>query len=297
MLAERLEPARYTTTPTAHRAEPVNQVRYPIADPDSSGFRRLIADCRAQLARTGCARLPGFVRPEALTAMTGESRALAPNAHFNSGSTNPYNTPGDPGLPADHPVNTFGDRSNGFVAGDLIRPDAVIRRLYHAPAFQHFLAAALGVDRLYEYADPLAGLVINVLRPGCQHPWHYDTNEFVVSMLTQAPEAGGAFEYCPGIRNPRDENHAAVGRVLHGDRDAVRTLQLQPGDLQIFRGRYSLHRVSRVAGARERHSVIFGYAREPGMIGRKERTRRLFGRVAPIHERRAAVRRSDRLAD
>ncbi|MDX1605085.1 MAG: hypothetical protein R3202_02765 [Candidatus Competibacterales bacterium] len=269
--------------------------RFPLHRPDHR--RVLIADCRDQLDRLGCARLPGFVRPEAVAAMAAESRALAPRAHFNSGRTNPYNTAGDPDLPEHHPVNTFGDRSNGFVAGDLIGTGTAIRRLYHAPAFQRFLAATMGVERLYEYADPLAGLVINVLRPGCQHPWHYDTNEFVVSMLTQAPEAGGDFEYCPGIRSPQDECYDEVARVLQGDRAAVRTPSLQPGDLQIFYGRYSLHRVDRVAGERERHSVIFGYAREPGMIGRATRTRRLFGRVAPIHERRDAVRRSDTLAD
>lgn len=271
--------------------------RYPIARLDRPEARALLARCRQQLRGTGCATLPGLVHPDTLAEIAAESRALAPRAHFNSGTTNPYNTMADPALPESHPVNTFDDRSNGFVAGDLIGPDTTIRRIHHLPVLQRFLASAMGVGHLHEYADPLAGLVINVLRPGCQHPWHFDTNEFVVSLMTQAAEVGGRFEYCPGIRTPEDERYTDVSSVLHGERSTVRSLDLQPGDLQIFYGRYSLHRVSRVAGERERHTVIFGYAREPGMIGRKERTRRLFGRIAPIHEHRDAVRRSDQLAD
>ncbi|MDZ7809597.1 MAG: hypothetical protein U5L11_04825 [Arhodomonas sp.] len=183
--------------------------------------------------------------------------------------------------------------------GDLIAQDTAVRRIYHNPDFQRFIAAALEEPELHEYADPLAGLVINVLRDGCQHPWHYDTNEFIVTMMTQKPERGGDFEYCPHIRSPEDENFQGVQRVLEGDRNPVKTLSLEPGDLQIFDGRYSLHRVARVHGETERHTVIFGYAREPGFIGRAERAQRIFGRMAPVHERQLeeGLERSDNLAD
>jgi hypothetical protein len=152
---------------------------------------------------------------------------------------------------------------------------------------------------LHEYADPLAGLVVNCLRPGCQHPWHYDSNDFIVSMMTKAPEGGGLFEYCPRIRSADDENIDAVSAVLKGGRGPVRSLALTPGDLQIFYGRLSLHRVTKVEGGRDRHTVIFAYAREPGFIGRAARTRKLFGRIAPIHEREAAqgLARTDALKD
>src|SRR5699024_4455660 len=117
--------------------------------------------------------------------------------------------------------------------------------------------------------------------------------------MSRRPQCGGYFEYGPRIRNPDSENFGAVQDVLQGDRSTVKSLQLQPGDLQIFYGRYSLHRVARVEGPVERHTVIFGYAREPGFIGRAERTRRIFGRIAPIHAQqlREGVVRSDNLAD
>jgi len=276
----------------------IDIARYPLDDLDGPGGRELVAQCRSQLADTGCVVLKGFIRPDALTALEAESRRLAPTAHFNSTRTNPYNGSGDPTLPQDHPKNVFQRRDNGFVAGDQIGPDTLIRHLYEDPRLKHLVARCVEAERIHEYADPLAGLVINVLRPGCQHPWHYDTNEFIVSLMTVEPEAGGTFEYCPGIRSPEGENYDAVGRVLAGERDQVQSLRLSPGDLQIFFGRYSLHRVAPVEGREERHTLILGYAKNPGVIGRPERTRNIFGRVTQAHldaeERR---HRADMLED
>jgi hypothetical protein len=42
---------------------------------------------------------------------------------------------------------------------------------------------------------------------------------------------------------------------------------VRPGALQLFRGRYALHRVSAVEGGTDRHSAIFAYSRRPGVIG------------------------------
>lgn len=272
---------------------------YPIDRLDSPEGQALLTHIRGELAETGCAILRGFVREELLSRIRQESDELAPQAHINDIQTNPYSSDGDASLPASHPRNIFMDRSNGFVGGDLIGGETAIRRLYHDASVKNFLAHVLDIEELYEYADPLGSLVINVLKPGCQHPWHYDTNEFVVSMLTKEPEGGGLFEYCPQIRSPESENYEEVGRVLQGDHRPVHSLQLRPGDLQIFYGRYSLHRVSRVEGGADRHTVIFSYAREPGMIARTERTRRIFGRIAPIHEQQTSEgpARSDKLQD
>lgn len=284
----------------AHRelAQLVDLGLYPLHQLEGAAGQKLIARCRASLEETGCALLPAFVRPDALERMAEETLRLAPLAHINDTRTNPYSSDGDPGLPADHPRNVFMDRSNGFVAGDLIGSETALRQLYHQPAFQEFVRRAMGVAELYEYADPLGGLVVNVLKPGCQHPWHYDTNEFVVSMMTRAPQGGGLFQYAPAIRSLGRENYDKVAQVLQDERGA-RTLQLRPGDLQIFFGRYSLHRVSRVEGSRERHTVIFGFARKPGMIARAARTRRIFGRLHAIHEAEAVEgpARSDELVD
>lgn len=145
----------------------------------------------------------------------------------------------------------------------------------------------------------MSALCLNVVKPGMEHPWHFDTNEFTVSLLTRQSQDGGVFEYCPGIRSAEAENFDDVRRVLTGDGgDIVRRLTLRPGDLQLFKGRYSLHRVSTVGGDTARHTAIFAYSERPGVIGSVARTKQLFGRVLPEHlaaEGRAV--RVDRLLD
>ena len=96
--------------------------------------------------------------------------------------------------------------------------------------------ACLQEERFYRYADPLAD-------EGNDFPWHFDTSNFTVTLAIQNAEAGGAFEYAPGIREG-DENFEDVKRVLNGTSEKVTVLELEPGDLQLFRGRYSLHRVA-----------------------------------------------------
>jgi hypothetical protein len=219
-------------------------------------------------------------------------------AHFDVATVNVYNVDVNESLAADHPARIQMRRENAFIARDLIPPDTIIHRLYTDAAFQRFIAACFGLPEVHELADPLAGLCLNVVSPGMGHPWHFDTNEFAVSMLTQEPERGGAFEYCPDIRSGEAENFDDVRAVLEGRADhRVHRLTLRPGDLQLFRGRYAMHRVTEVAGARQRHTAIFSYSERPGVVGNPARTRQLFGRVLSAHRAGEKAVRVDQLLD
>ncbi len=277
----------------------INTDRYPLHTPDAPAMRELSARCRAELASHGSAVLHDFLRPAALERAREEGRALAAKTFYSHRKVNAYFTADDPALPADHPRRVFMDRTSGFVTRDVIPADAIIHRIYVAAAMKHFIATCLGEARVWEYADPYAGLVQNVMPPGTEQPWHYDTNEFIVSMMTQQPDAGGDFEYCPNIRSPEGENYGDVGRVVRGEtRAPIRAITLRPGDLQLFKGRFSLHRVTRVDGERQRHTAIFAYSKKPGVIGRLERTRQLYGRVSEMHlEAEAQLVRADSLVD
>lgn len=83
--------------------------------------------------------------------------------------------------------------------------------------------------------------------------------------------------------------------MLLGRSDRVRTLELRPGDLQIFRGRYSLHQVSRVATGSGHAMPRSSPTEDAGVIGRLERTRQLFGRALHVHHdaERSRVRHDD----
>ncbi len=254
--------------------------QYPITTPDSEKLRSVIAKVRCDLELEGCARLSSFINQEASQLLQSETDSLEHLALFSVDEYTPYGGLDDR-FPADHPRNITHRTTSGNVTKDLIPTEMLIQQLYADKTFQAFIASCLDVDTIYEFADPMRGLIINAMPNGTTLGWHYDANEFIVSMMTRRSEGGGTFEYCPNIRNPGDENYGAVKSVLTGDRQLVKSLDLQVGDIQIFKGRYSLHRVAPVEGIR--HTVIFGYAKEPGFIGNAESTRRIYGRCMQQH--------------
>lgn len=263
--------------------------RYPIHQPDSQRMISVLETVRSDLSERGCAVLPGFLSEAGVQALAAEADSVADRGHRSFNQTNPYFSEDDPDLPTDHPRRRFYPRSNSFVAADNFPLDGPLRQVHDHPGFDDFIQAALEEPRFFRYADPLADVIVNVAEEGNGFPWHFDTNNFTVTLAIQNSERGGDFEYAPNIRR-NGEHFEAVQAVLDGTSDRVHTLALQPGDLQLFKGRYSLHRVAPLGGARRRYVAIFSYVEEPGMVGSPERTRQLYGRVLPIHLERAGLR-------
>ncbi|EAQ63527.1 hypothetical protein MED121_19971 [Marinomonas sp. MED121] len=262
----------------------VNTDCYPINNYGDVTLNELIEYARKELAEDGCCVLKKFLKPEALEKAVEESRALSEKTFFSKRMVNTYFTEDDTSLPQNDPRRIFMERTSGFVTRDMIAPDTIIHRIYVSPMMKRFIAACLQEEVIYEYADPFAGLVINVIPEYAQQPWHFDTNEFIVSMMTQKPEQGGVFEYSPMIRTHDSENLNGVLDVVgNKDHSSVKKLELNPGDLQIFKGRFSVHRVTKVGGETERHTAIFAYSEQPNIIGRAERTRQLYGRLSEAH--------------
>ncbi len=274
----------------------VDTRRYPLDDPDAPAWHAVVARARAELRAQGATVLRDVVRPERRELLRAQGDAVADAAHTEVAQVNVYNTDPDADLPDEHPARVVLQRRNAFVARDRIPAGHLVQRLYAHPGLHRLLAACFEVPAVHPLADPYAGLTLNVVAPGGDHPWHFDTNEIAVSLLTRAPGSGGVFEYCPGLRAAGDENHAGVRAVLDGDRGPVRRLELRPGDLQLFRGRFSLHRVSTVDGDSPRHAAILAFSDRPGVVGSPTRTRQLFGRIAPEHLAAASVR-GDTLLD
>ncbi len=269
--------------------------RYPI-DQQGPARQAVIDSARAAIDTDGCAVLKGFIRSERLGDLVAECDRVAGHGHRNHSRTNPYFTVDRPDLPGNHPMRRFFDRSNAFVPADNFGADSALRAIYEWPAFAPFIQEALGEQKFFRYADPLADVIVNLAEEGNGFPWHFDTNNYTVTLAIQNAEFGGAFEFSPHLRTPTDENYAGVEAVLDGDSALIRTLHLEPGDLQIFKGRYSLHRVTPLAGPRARYVAIFSYVEEPAMVGSPERTQQLYGRVLPIHLERAG-QRADALVD
>jgi hypothetical protein len=270
--------------------------RYPV-DQDTETLERAVAQAREQLARDGCAVLKGFLSPAGISALTGEADQAASGAYRSFSRTNAYFTRDNPDLAPRHPARQFFERSNAFIPADNFPASGPLRQVFDHPGFDAFIRRCLyqPEERFFRYADPLADVIVNMAEAGNGFPWHFDTNTFTVTLALQNAETGGDFEYAPMIRRD-SENFDEVARVLEGTSDKVRTLRLEPGDLQLFLGRHSLHRVTPLAGSRRRYVAIFSYVEEPDMVGSVERTQQLYGRTLPIHHARAG-RRQDALID
>lgn len=283
-------------TATPQPQDYINLADYPIHRPNTPPYRQMLDGIAADIHKKGCAVLHGFVRANKLPHLVDEAAQSARHAYRSFSRTNVYFTKDDETLPPAHPVRRFYNRSNAFVPADSFGSGSILRAVYEWSPFFAFVQAALGEREFYRYADPLADLIVNVVETGGGFPWHFDTNNYTVTLALQNAEHGGLFQYAPHVRGRDEENYAAVQAVLDGSSDAVETLDLRPGDLQLFKGRYTLHRVSEARGNRPRYVAIFSYASRPNMVASAERCQQLYGRTLPIHHQPTEPR-ADSLLD
>ena len=110
--------------------------------------------------------------------------------------------------------------------------------------------------------------------------WHFDNSSFAVTMLLQAPDGGGSFDYVPGVRDAEagDPAYNSVADVLDG-RTPFQTLDFSPGDLVLFRGRDALHRVTPTEGDTTRLLAVLAFNDEPGVALSESALLTFYGRT------------------
>jgi hypothetical protein len=258
----------------------VDLQRYPIQDPGTRRYRALIQDCRDQLRDHGIAQLADFLTPTAVTEMIATAGRLAGQGWASDRTHTVYFEPPDDLAGADHPRALPQRSAKKAIAYDQIPAGAPIRRLYESDDLTSFIAAVLGKPVLYRSADPLDALEIATFGDGDELGWHFDRSEFSVTVMYQQSEAGGHFDYYPGLRSEHDQNYPGVQKILRDGADGVVRLPSSPGTLAVFRGQHALHRVTPVRGPRPRINSVLTYGEHPGMK-LNELTQRLFyGRTA-----------------
>jgi len=268
----------------------INTDFYPIHELESRKRKDLVDKVAQDLEGQGCAVIPNFVRKDIIEQMIKEAQDLHNQAFWPIEKQNPYASEPDETYDSDHPRNFYTLRTNGFIASDLLPECSPLNRLYEFDVLTHFVWESLRSEKpLYRYADPIARNPYSVMEPGQDFPWHFDGNEFSISVLVQKAEKGGIFEYIPNIRKPGEENYQNVKEVLHGDRTRVVSLDLEPGDLQIFKGRYSMHRVSRIEGALSRYIGIPSYTHDPYRMNRPHHSMTYYGRTTDLHKERELI--------
>ena len=275
----------------------VDLEKYPIQDLNSLKIREIINKCKTDLDQFSCSTIPNFILPKSLERMNLELEKQVDKVYMSNESINPYlNSKDDSTLEIDHPKKTFSKRYNGYLNSDLFDKNSEMKFLYEQEELLKLVSSCVGISPIYRWADPLACHAYNVMKPGGILPWHFDSCEFTLSIMIQKPKKGGIFEYCPYIREPGNENFEEVKKVLDGDRKRVRQLNLEPGDLQIFKGRFTLHRVTKVEGDCSRYLCIPAYVLDPWRVNTPEHSRAIYGKVLPIHLERNKPR-ADGLAD
>ena len=93
--------------------------RYPIDRPDCPAYAAAVAQARTELRADGCAIVRDLVRGEAVRRLDDEIVLRKHTTHYSTDVINPYfHTSRSPDVPDRHTLNTFIERSSGFIPGN-----------------------------------------------------------------------------------------------------------------------------------------------------------------------------------
>lgn len=253
---------------------------FPLDRPQDRAYAVLVQRCRADLASDGMFNLRGFLRPGAAARAVGEiAPEMAARSHLHRRRHNIYFRRAIEDLPPDHPALAEFETSNRTVCADRIA-DSIVLRVYEWAPLRAFLAVAMGKEALHLMEDPLARANVMAYGEGEALNWHFDRSEFTTTLLLQAPDAGGEFEYRTDLRSDDDPNYDGVARLLRGEDREARILRVSPGTLNVFRGKNTAHRVTPTRGPRDRMIAVFSYYERPGVIFSEEERIGFYGRAA-----------------
>jgi hypothetical protein len=254
--------------------------RYPLDRPESREYSALIAQCQAELAAQGMFNLHGFVRAAAIEQAAAEIMPLAERISYtHQRRHNVYFVDQVAGLPSDHPALRQFDTVHHTLCDDQLT-GTVVQRIYEWTPLVAFLARVMGKQQLFAMQDPLARLNVMDYRTGEALNWHFDRSQFTTTLLIQAAEQGGEFEYRSDLRSETDPNYAGVARLLRGEDPDIHINRLAGGTLNVFKGKNTLHRISPVRGNRKRLVAVFSYYDRPDVMFSREERIGFFGRDA-----------------
>ena len=260
-------------------AKYINSEKYPLDRPDSGDWKSLIDQCKSSLEETGACILKGFVHQPVLDRMSIEADRSFPRSHFCKDNHNVFFYDNeDDLLSLHHPLRIREDTSLNSIPYDLMDPNDALHQLYNWDPLMNFLSSILG-HTLYRMADPMAALTVNCMNEGQNHGWHYDESQVTITLLIQKPIEDGLFQCVPDLRNKDNDDYSKLGAILNGSETEVVTLDIEPGDLLIFAGYYSLHRVTPVKGNKTRYVGTLCYKDKPNVMNSPEVQKLFYGRV------------------
>ena len=277
--------------------------------------------CQKKIDENGVLTLPKFLNEQVIKYLVEEGSAAQHKAFYSNSTHNVYLTKNNPDYDDEHvfnrqvvsskgcitddqiseisPLKTlyqsniFRDflakvlnerqvvSSKGCITDDQISENSPLKTLYQSNIFRDFLAKVLNEQKLYEYEDPMSSINVHYASEGQELGWHFDNSSFAITLLLQAPEAGGSFEYIKDFRDSEagEMNFEGVESLLDGIKKPE-FLKVEPGTLVLFRGKNSIHRVTPTRGNKTRMLVVLAYNTKPGVSLSKSAQMTFFGRVA-----------------
>ena len=237
-----------------------------------------LVTAREQLRVNALCRLPGFFSTAGLEALQAEVRdTLLPRLQPMASLTT---TDADDKLrPSSPDVTKL--RTKRFLPGRAFPRTSLLRRLFESDELEALVSALMG-QRMYRSIDLDRALNLSVYTSGGTFGAHFDENAAVVSLPLLTSSLGGEFQWAPFCRADQDsgvdgvaadggvEQRELVKRIFGGRgsdaSDVLRSHRVVAGELLLFNGNRSLHRVCTV-GAEWKHGTPPGFVAARVMPG------------------------------
>lgn len=234
-------------------SEIVNLNGYPIDQLDLPEGQAFVESCQQQLTQSGSCLLPEFFTSFALEQTRRDGLEKLDAAHqvdhefaYDDVDDSTLSMP-LLSLPENHPRHYKSLTRIRFLARDSMDESNPARLLHGWSGMTRFIARVMQ-QQTYQSACPLSSCILTVAEEGALQEWHFDGADYIVTIMLEKPEQGGAFEYVTGLRSAHEEDDFdGISDIFQGKRDNVISLPVEPGTLTLFKGKYNLHRAAPVA--------------------------------------------------
>ena len=269
----------------------INYIAYPI-DAKSDEYNDLAKKCTEQLGVQGFVSLKNFLTPRSVSSLVSSILHLEKQG-IGFYSTEKHNvflednaTPSNEDPGSLHPRHIQLKSSKLLINAKDLAPDASeLNSLFESTTFLQFICDVLQME-LYPSADEYGKYYANIFHEGDGLNFHFDGSEFSISLILQPAEEGGKFQFVPNSRDvvhgweelslDTEDLQAALNETPSMKPMIVHEPELAAGDLYLFRGQNSLHRVSEVTKG-TRINVILTFNTEPNVILNDYTLRKFFG--------------------
>ncbi|KAL3764985.1 hypothetical protein ACHAWO_000211 [Cyclotella atomus] len=271
----------------------INYSEYPIDAASTSEYAAMIKICKEQLRVQGFVSLKNFLDSRCVSSLVSSILDLEQlgvgfysterhNVFLEDNAKESSST--DQDAKSLHPRHIQLKSSKLLInANDLVRKAPELDILFQSTAFLHFIRDVLQLN-LYPSSDEYGKYYANIFNKGDGLNFHFDRSEFSISLILQPADDGGRFQFVPNSREivegwsemPLNTKDLRSAIAASSSKYTLEEPDLAAGDLYLFRGQNSLHRVSEITKG-TRINVILTFNTEPDVMLNNYTLQKFFG--------------------